>query len=770
MSEHPLDFLKDYSTAQEDDQDAATAASESAAGMEEHGAHNNTEYRNTSKDSKTVRGKSKKRLLITKKELQKTQIRERRKLARKVIIEKCKCHLSCTTKLTPEQRQTINESYWRLENIEQKKFIKTHTVQGKVKRRRVPVDPLGGVDVKKAHSYAFYLPDDTGQLQAICCTFFLNTLGYRKGCGNHIYRAHASDSLCDKRGKYERDHSLRDAVWDDILSYSPRTYHKGLKYSATALYLPNQLNAKLMHADFKAKREATGGKPGSASFYCSILREMDVHFVEMDDFHIPERKSVPSTLICVPKPPQSPPMNDESRLSETEMPPQVNSPSHSSHSPSSIKSFGPLQSLQPVLDQPTLIRDRVNEQRQIVALPTIIPHETPASFQTVDVKQESYYELTIGPMAVPVPHYTEDNDDFSDSYSNMVEDPDYSESRYHEPLSSVVKAEDTKVNVRQNMFFGPVGDVKCVVQSEMPLLESPKLLPCMVPVKSETKITPQREPIATPPKPDSTQAATLPEGYPPVKRTKKFIAKVRNIAKRKQAHPVLFLECNCHLSCKDKIDAAQQERINEQYWSMGFCDQRMFMLEHTERHSIKRRRAKQTDGVVRKGYTYSYRLTDTNGSYQPVCCQFFLNTIGFGAGSGNVIYRAHQVELSEAISDKRGKFARDTTMRDAMDDDILSYFTPDQQDSGEPLDLSETDWTPKKMYNQYVQRQASDGNNKPGSFGFYWRRVKQMKVLFAPKPEPKASGRRKSRSSTSASSEKHQQLDVGVPSTYSLGF
>lgn len=181
MSEHPLDFLKDYSAAQVEQQNVR-ATSDSVV-RTVSATQNHSENESISKDSKTAKGKGKKRVLITKKELQKTQIRERRKLARQVIIEKCTCHLSCTTKITSEQRKAINENYWRMEHIEQKKFVRTHTVQGQVKRRRVPVDPLGGADVKKAHSYAFYLPDDTGQLQTICCTFFLNTLGFRKGCG-----------------------------------------------------------------------------------------------------------------------------------------------------------------------------------------------------------------------------------------------------------------------------------------------------------------------------------------------------------------------------------------------------------------------------------------------------------------------------------------------------------------------------------------------------------------------------------------------------------
>lgn len=233
------------------------------------------------------------------------------------------------------------------------------------------------------------------------------------------------------------------------------------------------------------------------------------------------------------------------------------------------------------------------------------------------------------------------------------------------------------------------------------------------------------------------------------------------------------LECNCIWNCSDKFSLEQQEAINGQYWDMGYCDQRLFMLEHTERHSIKRRRARVPDeGPVRKGYTYSYKLTDSNGQYQSVCCQFFLNTLGFGIGSGNVIYRAHQVELSEAISDKRGKFARDRTLRNAIDDDILSHFSPEQQESG-TLDLTATDWTPKKMYNVHVKRQAVLGNDKPGSFAFYWRRTKELKVKFAPRYEPKAGGSGTSSGKARAKPQKRppqQQQQESIPEQPVGGF
>ncbi|XP_058453369.1 uncharacterized protein LOC131431579 [Malaya genurostris] len=773
MSVYPVDFIKEYDVNYKvDTTTAASVAQQNDNPVEERNDDDNKLLQIsevTGHDeihSKPAKRKRKKRLLVTKKELKKSEGHKRRRQARHVITEACSCYLSCPRKISPEQRQVLNDLYWKMEHVDQKKFVKRYSVQGKVKRRRVPVDPLGGMDVKKAYTYSFYLPDGKGELQTVCCTFFLNTLGYRKGCGNHIYRAHSKDCLSDKRGKYERDRSLRDAIWDDILSYSPRTYHKGLKYSATALYLPTQLNAKMMHADFKARREPFGEKPGSASFYCAILREMDVHFVEMDDFEIPERKPIialPPQPLFLPEPSSIP----ETISEQAPIPKEVYEAHGEDLCPSensatqlySHLTVHPTTMQQYTTEESGPIYPQAIESKPLELYYPSVPQECPPPFQ-YNVKQEPYYGLPLEEET----DYIKDNDDYSDSYSNMASEPSYHEPSYHvEPCHETVKCEDNELIQPMN---SPTHEDRPVFKFEM---SAPKQSLEALPAESisESKPIKHRKAIKLSVNPD---LLVLPEGYPPVKRTKKYIAKVSNLVRRKQSHPVLHLECNCHLNCREKISAEQQIRINDQYWSMRFAEQRMFMLEHTERHAIKRRRTKvPIDGPVRKSCTYSYRLTDESGNYQPVCCQFYLNTIGFGAGSGNVIYRAHQVELSEAICDKRGKFARDTTLRDAMDDDILSYFSIEQQESGATLDLSATDWSPKRMYTQYVQRQTANGIDKPGSFGFYWRRVRHMNVQFAPKSEPRAN-KKKKRLPVSILKQPETEPDVKVPSAFSCSF
>lgn len=176
MSEQPLDFLKDFEDVKERTEEVVPpAVADQSVQASSDGSESNPTGR------KILRRK--KRVEVTKREQQRLQNRERRIQARAVIIVECNCHLSCSKRISIEQRQSLNETYWQMNHAEQKNYVKSHTVPGPVKRRRVPVDPLGGADVKKAFSYSFYLPDEQGQLHMVCCTFFLNTLGFRKGCG-----------------------------------------------------------------------------------------------------------------------------------------------------------------------------------------------------------------------------------------------------------------------------------------------------------------------------------------------------------------------------------------------------------------------------------------------------------------------------------------------------------------------------------------------------------------------------------------------------------
>lgn len=740
MAQQPLDFLKDYNEPEE------TKAKVAAAFIAPPAPQSQSQSSDASESNPTGRKilRRKKRVEVTKREQHRAQVQERRRQGRQVIEVECNCHLSCPKRINPEHRRALNAKYWEMDPLQQRVYVKTHTVPGPVKRRRVPADPLGGLqEVKKAFSYAFYLPNELGELMMVCCTFFLNTLGFRKGCGNHIYRAHTRDTLADKRGKYERDRSLRDAVWDDILSYSPRTYHKGSKFSATAMYLPTKLTAKAMHADFKARRDAVGEKGCSASFYCAVLREIDVHFVDMDDFEIPERKPIP---VVQPKPPKTPPPEPMPEPEPVPKPVEVvevepciamktdDSQPECSY-PASLPMYQSAQPVPVVTHQPMVMHSYSIDQKPIV--PQYVPvsyHSATMPFQTVAVKQEPYYGINVESASVSDSHFSEDHAE----YSNMS--VDYSESNsYHEPPYEPVVQIIDKVEPNTE-FFPPFVKPDQHSIPQISQTESSLKAPSEVP---KPKRKPTKPKLIDLPKLD----LDISEGYPPVKRTKKFITRIRNRVKRQQLHPVVNQGCNaCHMNCKDKISLEQQEQINKRYWTMSFPEQRMFMLEHTERHAIKRRRSKTELGsTVRKGFTYSYRLTDFLGQYQQVCCQFYLNTLGYGAGSGNLIYRAHQVELSRAISDNRGKFTRDTTLRDTVDDDIMSYFSAELHESGGPLDLSATDLSPKKMYNRYVERQAALGVDKPGSFAFYWRRTRELKVIYAPKPEPKNPGQSKPR-------------------------
>lgn len=671
MSTH-LDFLRDYSTAQIPYEDhREPAASESVAVP---AILPNPDVPNPAVPAVKRRRRQNKprRDGPPSQVIKRKEAREKRIQKRGVVEEKCRnCYFGCPAKISDEQRQVLNAAYWAMKYSEQREYVKAHTVQGKVKRRRVKGDPLGDepADLKRAFTYKFYLADGDGELAAVCCAFFLGTLGYKNKSSTLIYRAHLPQKKVDRSGKRERP--LFDAIWEDILSYAPRTYHKGAKYGPTALYLPTQLTVKIMHADFKIKQERKGGKACSYGFYYQVLNEMDVHFVEMDDFELPER---PRPLS--PAPPVQPTEAEVvSEVRELYQPP------------------------------PTLPYYPVEYKPIVEPFPSD-PYQMDYNF--VPVKQEPQPEV--------VDYSDEEQDgDYPEEYLEQ-----YSHSSGHEESEGIL--EEPKVEIIHEEYLGPY-----------PQEPQPSQL---INVAEPTKEPVKRKNVKRPAEP-GVQA--LPEGYPPVKYPKRFIQRVSNKIKRRQSHPVMQTDCKCMFNCNAKLTQERRQRINEEYWSAGFCDQRMFVLAHTERHSVKRRRTKSEE--KRKDCTYSYRLMDSSGQYHQVCAHFFLNTIGYEAKSSSIIYRAHQLELGEAIYDRRGRgreqTAREIELRESVDSDLLSYFAPEHVESGGALDLSATDLSRKKMHIEYLRRQAELGVAKPASLSYYYQRVKELKIVFAPKPEPK---------------------------------
>ncbi|XP_055640405.1 zinc finger and SCAN domain-containing protein 12-like isoform X2 [Toxorhynchites rutilus septentrionalis] len=200
--------------------------------------------------------------------------REERASKRRPILEGCRCKEICYEKIGPQRRSEINTWFWGLTAAEQKSFICRHSKRKPVKRRRGQ-KTSSTQDFRRQFSYVYQLEDERGVPQDVCCAFFLNTLGYDMKSSNIIYRyqgqAHNDGALKEKRGRYVRSTTLQDIVRRDIMLYSTTNSHN----------LPSDFSARKMFASFKERQLQADKQSCSYSFYCRIMKELNIKFTRL---------------------------------------------------------------------------------------------------------------------------------------------------------------------------------------------------------------------------------------------------------------------------------------------------------------------------------------------------------------------------------------------------------------------------------------------------------------------------------------------------------
>ncbi|XP_055548913.1 uncharacterized protein LOC129732247 [Wyeomyia smithii] len=92
-----------------------------------------------------------------------------------------------------------------------------------------------------------------------------------------------------------------------------------------------------------------------------------------------------------------------------------------------------------------------------------------------------------------------------------------------------------------------------------------------------------------------------------------------------------------------------------------------FIRERVQQVPVRRRKRNTYSGQeAMKQHSYLFSLKSSGGELVSVCRKFFLNTLGYGDGCGNLIYRAFAVNPDGAVVSKRGKHERDLSERDAV--------------------------------------------------------------------------------------------------------
>lgn len=173
------------------------------------------------------------------------------------VLPGCKlCFRKCAELINEERRQEINNYYWQLSWHEKKIFVLHNTSKNEVQRRyKLDTEEC----YRKMSTYRYFFKDKDDKKLAVCKTFFLTTLGFKKNCDwiiSSLYNKNAPDTLKikDGRGRQPCPKKLpRQDIKNHIMSFNPITSHYRREHAPLRLYLPSDINISLMYTDFKEK-------------------------------------------------------------------------------------------------------------------------------------------------------------------------------------------------------------------------------------------------------------------------------------------------------------------------------------------------------------------------------------------------------------------------------------------------------------------------------------------------------------------------------------
>jgi len=164
------------------------------------------------------------------------------------------CRKKCADKLTEEQRQHINHTYWSLSFGERRSWLDGYINILNVERRRGDTTES---DMKRSKSLWYTLPQSDGRKVTVCKQMFLHTLGLKTdGMITEFIRAkklslpssHESSSKSithDNRGHREPPNKVDESsIRSHINSYHPAVSHYQLEHTPYRRYLEPHLTVR----------------------------------------------------------------------------------------------------------------------------------------------------------------------------------------------------------------------------------------------------------------------------------------------------------------------------------------------------------------------------------------------------------------------------------------------------------------------------------------------------------------------------------------------
>lgn len=181
------------------------------------------------------------------------------------------CIRKCNSSFSEEERITINENYWKIENINSKRHFLSSLIDVFDKgscRTKSDVS-------KRQKTRKFYMVKNGEQIQ-VCQGFFLATFCISNTVVENIIKKRNDYNIVeeDRRGKHvpgiKRPDESRASVIEHISSF-PRVPSHYRRKNTSKEYLPHDLNVSIMYELYVEKCKVEGIEPEKPSFYRNIF-------------------------------------------------------------------------------------------------------------------------------------------------------------------------------------------------------------------------------------------------------------------------------------------------------------------------------------------------------------------------------------------------------------------------------------------------------------------------------------------------------------------
>ncbi|KAF2878790.1 hypothetical protein ILUMI_27389 [Ignelater luminosus] len=193
-----------------------------------------------------------------KRKLYETSLAERKKLKQTQKRDKhpvqlsCdNCRFKCTTEISCERHEKINNNFWKLQDKTQRQFIFSATKKINIKRKTT-----GSNSSRRNNTILCLLKNENGLDVKVYKKFFLANLGYTLKNDRRLRNIITMNDPADlqprpvKLGHPSSKRIDRDIIIEHINSFYPQISHYRREHAPLRKYLPSDVNITLMDKDF----------------------------------------------------------------------------------------------------------------------------------------------------------------------------------------------------------------------------------------------------------------------------------------------------------------------------------------------------------------------------------------------------------------------------------------------------------------------------------------------------------------------------------------